>query len=308
MQTVTWWPEMALGIPAMDASHQTLLEELGRLADTKDAEFGAAFARTIAAIERDFADEEEAMEGIAYPGLRAHREQHARVLSGLHQADPYVRQGDVALGRKAVALLPQWFLLHQSTMDMALATALVMAGQGPATASTTVTVTATASVAPPHGETATRTATEGGHMYKHILVPTDGSAASEAAVQSAVRFAKEIGARVTGIYVVPEFHLFTYKTEMLEDTREQFAKDSNEHAEKFLASIEGAARDMGVPFDTVKMVSDHPYEAIIQTARDLQCDLIAMASHGRRGVRGMLLGSETQKVLMHSAIPVLVYR
>ncbi len=304
MQTVTWWPEMALGIPAMDASHKTLLEELGRLADTKDAEFGVAFARTIAAIERDFADEEDAMENINYPGLRAHREQHARVLSGLHQADPYVRQGDVALGRQAVELLPQWFLLHQSTMDMALATALTMAGQAPAT----VTVAATVRPAAPGSAAAPRAATEGGHMYKHILVPTDGSAASEAAVQSAVRFAQEIGARVTGIYVVPEFHLFTYKTEMLEDTREQFARDSNEHAKKFLASIENAACDMGVPYDTVQMVSDHPYEAIIQTARDLQCDLIAMASHGRRGVRGMLLGSETQKVLMHSAIPVLVYR
>jgi nucleotide-binding universal stress UspA family protein len=149
---------------------------------------------------------------------------------------------------------------------------------------------------------------EGGPMYQHILLPTDGSAASEAAIHSALRFAKDIGAKVSGLYVIPEYHLFTYKTEMLEDTREQFAKDSNLHALKYLSSIEHAAKDLGVPCDTLQMASDHPYEAIIQAARDLQCDLIAMASHGRRGLKGVLLGSETQKVLAHSAIPVLVFR
>lgn len=238
------------------------------------------------------------MERIDFAGLRAHREQHARVLGGLHRADPYVRRGDVALGREAVALLPQWFLLHQSTMDMALALALDLAGQSVPTAA----AQPAPSQAVPEGTSAA------GRLYQHILVPTDGSAASEAAIQPALRLAKEIGAKVTGIYVVPEFHLFTYKTEMLEDTSEQFAKDSDEHAKKFLACIDSAARAMGVPCATVQKVSNHPYEAIIETARERQCDLIAMASHGRRGVKGMLLGSETQKVLMHSTIPVLVYR
>ncbi|MDC8756988.1 bacteriohemerythrin [Janthinobacterium fluminis] len=129
MQKIKWSSEMELGILGMDESHKALFDALAMLADTPDAQFGEAFTRATSAIERDFADEEEVMERIGFPGLRAHREQHTRVLSGLHHADPYVRQGDVALGRKAMALLPQWFLIHQATMDLALAAALEAAGQ-----------------------------------------------------------------------------------------------------------------------------------------------------------------------------------
>ena len=146
------------------------------------------------------------------------------------------------------------------------------------------------------------------NMFKHILLPTDGSAASEAAIRSCLRFAKEIGARVTGLHVLPEFHVLTYNTEMLEDTREQFAQDSEAHAKTFLTAIEHAAKEAGVACDVLRMTSDHPYQAIVQAAQDQQCDLIAMASHGRKGLQGFLLGSETQKVLTHSQIPVLVYR
>jgi nucleotide-binding universal stress UspA family protein len=146
------------------------------------------------------------------------------------------------------------------------------------------------------------------NMFKHILLPTDGSKLSEVAIQKTVDFAKSIGARVTGFHVMPEFHVFTYRTEMLEDTREEFARDSRAHAEKYLAVIEKAAKDAGVQCKTASTVSDHPYEAIIQAAKEGGCDLIMMASHGRKGVQGMLLGSETHKVLTHSGIPVLVYR
>lgn len=145
-------------------------------------------------------------------------------------------------------------------------------------------------------------------MFKHLLLPTDGSAASEGAIRQAMQFAKEAGARVTGFYAKPEFHTFTYQAEMLEDTREQFEKDSEEQARKYLAVIESAARDAGVPCDVVYKASEHPYEAIIAEATGRGCDLIAMASHGRRGMKGLLMGSETQKVLTHSTIPVLVYR
>lgn len=145
-------------------------------------------------------------------------------------------------------------------------------------------------------------------MFKHILVPTDGSTTSEKAIHGAVEFAKESGASITGLYVMPAFHVLTYNTEMLEDTAEQFAKDSDLHATKFLAYIENAAKAAGVPCDTVRMTSDYPYEAIIEAARERECDLITMASHGRKGMKGFLLGSETQKVLSHSSIPVLVYR
>ena len=95
---------------------------------------------------------------------------------------------------------------------------------------------------------------------------------------------------------------------MLEDTREQFLVESRAQAEKNLATLKRAATEAGVPCDTVVETSDHPYEAIIRTADSRGCDLILMASHGRRGMQGKLLGSETQKVLTHTTIPVLVYR
>lgn len=144
-------------------------------------------------------------------------------------------------------------------------------------------------------------------MFKHILVPTDGSPLSEAAVAHAIEFAKSIGAKVTGLHVIPPFHTFTYDSEMLEDTREQFDKDSQAHAEHFLAKIESMAKEAGVECRTMYVLHDHPYEAIIDTAKEAGCDVIAMASHGRKGMKGLLMGSETQKVLTHSTIPVLVY-
>ena len=145
-------------------------------------------------------------------------------------------------------------------------------------------------------------------MFKHILLPTDGSAGSEAAVRAGVSLAREMGARVTGLHVVPPFHTFTYRPDMIEDTEEQYEKDSEEQARKVLLTIEKQAQECGVPCDTVVVRSDDIHDAIIATARESQCDLIAMASHGRRGVRALLLGSETQKVLTHSLVPVLVYR
>jgi nucleotide-binding universal stress UspA family protein len=145
-------------------------------------------------------------------------------------------------------------------------------------------------------------------MFKHILLPTDGSDASKSAIRDCIALAKDIGAEVTGLHVMPEFHVFTYQTEMLEDTKEQFARVSIEQAAKYLAEIELAAKEAGVNCDTLYVTSDDPYEAIIKAAQDKRCDLITMASHGRKGVKGLLLGSETQKVLTHSQIPVLVYR
>ncbi len=145
-------------------------------------------------------------------------------------------------------------------------------------------------------------------MFKHLLLPTDGSQASEAAVQKGIQFAKEIAAKVTGLHVIPEFHVFTYQTEMLEETREQFVEESQARAAEFLAVIETAAKEAGVACETAYVVSDHPFEVIIQMAEDKECDLIAMASHGRKGVKAFLMGSETQKVLAHSQKPVLVFR
>ena len=145
-------------------------------------------------------------------------------------------------------------------------------------------------------------------MFTHVLLPTDGSGLSQGAVMKGILLAKESDAKVTGISVVPEFHVLTFNTTMLEDTKEQFLSDNREQAKKNLAMLKKAAAEQGVPCDTVVEVSDHPYEAIIHTAESKGCDLILMASHGRRGARGLLLGSETLKVLTHSRIPVLVYR
>jgi nucleotide-binding universal stress UspA family protein len=145
-------------------------------------------------------------------------------------------------------------------------------------------------------------------MFKHLLIPTDGSERSEAAIQAGVQFAKSIKAKVTGFHAMPKFHLIAYGPEIISDTREQFDKDCRAQADRFLAAIVRAAKEAEVPCETVLQTTDYPYEAIIATAKDKGCDLIMMSSHGRRGVEALLLGSETQKVLSHSKIPVLVFR
>ena len=145
-------------------------------------------------------------------------------------------------------------------------------------------------------------------MFKHILLPIDGSELSEAAIQKGIQFAKSINAEVTGFHVILPFHVFTIQTEMLEDTKKQYESESKVRAEQFLGVIKKAAEKAGVRCDTDYVTSNHPYEMIIQAAEKKGCDLIMMASHGRRGVQGLLIGSETQKVLTHTKIPVLVFR
>lgn len=145
-------------------------------------------------------------------------------------------------------------------------------------------------------------------MYKRILLPTDGSNASQRAILSGIEFAKSIGAEVVAMTATPAFHTFTADSEMLEQTPEQYAEASRAHGQRLLDEVLAAARDAGVACTGVQVVSDEPYEAIIHAAREHMCDLILMASHGRKGVKALLLGSETQKVLVHSAIPVLVLR
>lgn len=145
-------------------------------------------------------------------------------------------------------------------------------------------------------------------MFKHLLLPTDGSELSVAAIQKCIPFARGMNAKVTGFHVMPKFHVLTYRTQMLEDTEEEFERDAKAHSERYLGVIVRAAREANVVCDTASVVSDHPHEEIILAARERRCDLIVMASHGRKGIQGFLLGSETQKVLTHSSIPVLVYR
>lgn len=145
-------------------------------------------------------------------------------------------------------------------------------------------------------------------MFKHILLPTDGTAAARPAIDACLRFAREIGARVTALHVAPVLHIFTYEPGVTESVRQTVLNDRELHSKKYLADVEQHAASAGVPCETLLVTSDYPHEAIIEAARAHNCDLIAMASHGRGGVKGLLLGSETQKVLTHSAIPVMVWR
>jgi nucleotide-binding universal stress UspA family protein len=145
-------------------------------------------------------------------------------------------------------------------------------------------------------------------MYKRILIPTDGSEASQRAILAAVDFARETGAEVVGLTATPEFKVLSLDSNMIEDTPDQFTANSAASARRILADVESAARDAGVPCRTEHVIDDDPWSAIVAAAQRLGCDLIAMASHGRRGLKGLLLGSETQKVLVHSTVPVLVHR
>ncbi|MGB0133172.1 universal stress protein [Dokdonella sp.] len=145
-------------------------------------------------------------------------------------------------------------------------------------------------------------------MFKHILIPTDGSDLSAKAIEKGIKFASEMGASVTGLNVVPNLHLIDYQLQILEETRETLNEATRSRARGILEVLAKAAKAAGVDCKTEIVVSDHAYKAIIDTARKQGCDLILMASHGRSGVGGVLLGSETHKVLTHSAIPVLVLR
>ena len=145
-------------------------------------------------------------------------------------------------------------------------------------------------------------------MFKHLLLPTDGSPLSKNGVRLGVALARELGARVTGLYVSPRFQVLTYRPNMLEEARAEYERDAKIHADRHLAFISMAAAESNVPCETLSEIRDDVHQSIIDVARARVCDLIVMASHGRHGIAGMLLGSETQRVLTHSNIPVLVCR
>lgn len=145
-------------------------------------------------------------------------------------------------------------------------------------------------------------------MFKHILIPTDGSALSTMAVQKAMHLARDAGAKVTVVTVVEPFHVFSMDSVQIADTRSAYEKHARQAAERYLAEARQQADSLGVPCEAMQIEQDLPYKAITDTAVAKGCDLIAMASHGRRGAAALILGSETAKVLTHSSIPVLVFR
>lgn len=145
-------------------------------------------------------------------------------------------------------------------------------------------------------------------MYKNIMIPTDGSELAGKAVLDGITFAKEAAAKITVLTVTVPFHVLSLDPQVVEDTPVQYKRQVQEHAAKLLDAIAKTAKAAGVACETVQMEHEHPYKAIIDTAKSKGCDLIVMASHGRRGISAIVLGSETVKVLTHSKIPVLVHR
>ena len=149
-------------------------------------------------------------------------------------------------------------------------------------------------------------------MYKHILVPTDGSEHSDKAVGTAVNLAAELGSRITFLSVAAPLHSLTAEPhtvgEMTDDAIAYVHEFLTADIENRLRIARETAENAGVACDTVKAESEHVHQAIIDAASTGGCDLIAMASHGRRGLAALVMGSETTKVLTHSTIPVLVIR
>jgi nucleotide-binding universal stress UspA family protein len=145
-------------------------------------------------------------------------------------------------------------------------------------------------------------------MFRHILIPTDGSLLSSAAVESGVALARDAGAKVTVLAVVEPIQVWWTESGQLDQSNAGGQSPANDEISLHLAEAERKATAQGVPCTVLQVAHEHPYRAIIDTAKKSGCDLIAMASHGRRGVNALMVGSETTKVLTHSSIPVLVYR
>jgi nucleotide-binding universal stress UspA family protein len=145
-------------------------------------------------------------------------------------------------------------------------------------------------------------------MYTNILIPTDGSELSAKAIQHGVALAKRIGARVTALMALPPYRLLTTDIPMLGDTPDEYQARMRDQSSFALGAVARAAKELGVACELVRVEDEDPYRAIIDTAESNGCDLIVMASHGRRGIAAIVLGSETVKVLTHSKIPVLVHR
>lgn len=143
-------------------------------------------------------------------------------------------------------------------------------------------------------------------MYKHILLPTDGSDLSKAAMRHGIALAKAIGAKATALVVSTPLASLVVDPGQVSGALEQYRSLVAIQTEKYLHNIRDDAAESGVECTTLCVEHDKPYEAIVDTAKNSGCDLVVMASHGL-GVSA-ILGSETLKVLTHSAIPILVYR
>jgi nucleotide-binding universal stress UspA family protein len=147
-------------------------------------------------------------------------------------------------------------------------------------------------------------------MYKNLLVATDGSKLSEKAVSHAIALAQAVGAKMTAFYAAPDYPLPAYADGVVYEpvSRKEYAKLAAADAAKILEPMAAKASSAGVECTTAYTIASAPWEAILAAAKKHKSDAIVMASHGRRGISAVLLGSETQKVLTHSKLPVIVVR
>jgi nucleotide-binding universal stress UspA family protein len=146
-------------------------------------------------------------------------------------------------------------------------------------------------------------------MYQKILLPTDGSALCDSAAQKGIDFAKFVGASIVAFHAIPATSYLIYTEAGPSDVlAEQFEREARVRGERLVEALKSRAGEAGVSCETLLLTHDHPWEGIIEAANTTACDLIFMASHGRRGLSAMLLGSETARVLTHTKIPVMVYR
>ena len=148
-------------------------------------------------------------------------------------------------------------------------------------------------------------------MYRHLLIPTDGSALAAKGVKAGVKLARALGARVSGVYVIQPYLAPVYSEPAMYMTGTALAdweQASKAQAKKALGSIERAAKAAGVRCATRVEEEMQPWRGILQAARRAKADAVVMASHGRGGLGGAILGSQTSRVLAHSKLPVLVIR
>jgi nucleotide-binding universal stress UspA family protein len=147
-------------------------------------------------------------------------------------------------------------------------------------------------------------------MFKHILIPTDGSPVSTKAVKAGIALAKEHGARVTGYHAVEPVPMHLYGEGYVADKEmvEEFDRRRRAAAKKHIDALAREAQKAGVAFEPVVQTSARPYDGIVEAATKRKCDLILMSSHGHRGLDRLMLGSVADKVIQRSKVPVLVYR
>jgi len=147
-------------------------------------------------------------------------------------------------------------------------------------------------------------------MFKNILIPTDGSTVANKAVKAGIDLAKQLGAKVTGYYAVEAIQPRVYGEGYMIDNKtiKAFEQQARQVGQKHIDSMAKIANAAGIKFAGVMTMAETPYEGIVETAKKQKCDAIFMASHGRRGLAGIIMGSVTHKVLTHSKLPVLVYR